>query len=87
MKKTNYIYSSSLGKMVVKSFIIQKIGFLKNGGMRKYKPHQYIWNDLDCVYYEKDSNKNCYTYIPKNGKKVLSLKNDEKYKRLLVTLL
>lgn len=50
MSASYYIYSDSLGKMVVKSFF--------------YKKQHYTWNDMDCVYYADDSDEDYFSNIP-----------------------
>lgn len=49
-----YIYSDSLDEMVLKSFI--------------YKGKRYIWNDLDCVYYNADSDEDWFMEVPETAK-------------------
>lgn len=40
------IWSTSLEEMIVRSFI--------------YKKHKYVWNDLDCVYYDETEGDESY---------------------------
>lgn len=44
------IYSNSLDEMVYCGFI--------------YKGEMYLWNDYDCVYYNKDSDESWFYDIP-----------------------
>ncbi len=53
MREPHYVYSDSLGEMVVKGF--------------SYKGNHYTWNDFDCVYYADDSDECYYMDIPKGA--------------------
>lgn len=45
-----YIYSDSLGEMVVKAFI--------------YKGERFEWNDTDCLYYSEHTDERWFEDIP-----------------------
>lgn len=45
-----YIYSDSLGEMVVKAFI--------------YKGERFEWNDSDCLYYSEHTDERWFEDIP-----------------------
>lgn len=49
-----YVYSDSLEEMVLKAFI--------------YKRHKYVWNDIDCVYYdETECDESYFCDIPEDA--------------------
>lgn len=50
MRMSNYIFSESLGELVI-------YGFMYNG-------RHYTWNDMDCVYYRDDVDDICVDYPP-----------------------
>ncbi len=45
-----YIYSDSLGEMIVKAFI--------------YKGERFEWNDLDCLYYSELTDERWFEDLP-----------------------
>lgn len=45
-----YIYSHSLDDIVLKAFY--------------YKGKHYTWNDIDCVYYDDDTEENYFMDVP-----------------------
>lgn len=45
-----YVYSDSLGKMVIKAFI--------------YKGERFEWNDSDCLYYSEDTDERWFEDVP-----------------------
>lgn len=48
-----YIYSNSLGEMVVKAFI--------------YKGERFEWNDADCLYYSDSTDERWLEDLPVNA--------------------
>lgn len=53
-KANNYVWSDSLDEMVVKQFT--------------YKNHVFVWNDIDCVYYDETAGDESYCMtIPENA--------------------
>lgn len=86
-KNATMIYSSSLEEMVVKGFSVTNCFKSKTGneGFIFGKTKHYLWNDMDCVYYNDDTDEDFYFEVPKNGEKKLSLKYNYE-RRILVRL-
>lgn len=55
-----YIYSDSLGEMIVKAFV--------------YKGERFKWNDADCLYYSEHTDERWFEDIPvSTGSKYLTI--------------
>lgn len=83
----SYIWSETLGCMVVKGFTTRAV-LIKKNGSKPYKvcqPYHWTWNEEDALYYRDDVDDAWTEDIPENGAKGFTLKLGYR-RRTLVTL-